>query len=801
MLKNYIIIAWRNIGKNKLYTLLNITGLSVGIAFTLLMASYVWSELQVNSRLRNVDQQYLISSKWKDPDMGIDFTTVAQLPQALKENYPHLVANYYHWDGVTSIVSKGGAQFRESIQLGDSTLINMYGLKLLYGTPRALDEPFTAVITTATANKYFGSTNVVGQTLTIQNFSGTKHDFTVTAVLADQPRNSITNFTEDNNVGIFIPTSATKFMGRVMDGWNNAYIVGNLELRPGVKPEDLDAPMRQLIRSNAPEQIARNLTPYLRPLKTYYLEANNGLVKEMLFTLSAVAFFILIMAAINFINLCISQSAGRVKEMGIRKVLGGIKKQLIYQFLTESVIMTLLATAVALMLYAAARPYISQTVGMPISSLFAFPLWYWVIPVALALIIGLLTGIYPALVLSSLNAIDSIKGKIIGVKGSALLRKVLVSFQFGLAAVALITAIVVSGQIDLFFSKRLGYDKEHVVYAQAPRNWSQEGVQKMESIRQQLAQVPGVSNVTLSWEIPNGANAGTLSIYKTGGDPSVAIPTQQMATDAHYTSTYNISLKAGRFFNDLYTQADSNNVVINEANAKALGFKSAEQAIGAQLHTPGSTDVLNVIGVTADFHLGSMQKQIQPITFLNVNNIHLYRYLSFKLRPGDTERTLAALQTKWKTLMPDAPFEYNFMDTALEKLYRTEIQLKQASFIATTLAIVISFLGVLGLISQSVQQRTKEIGIRKVLGSSVRAIMGLFVKDFLKTVLLSGLIACPIAYLLMQKWLADYAYRIHITFVPFVVSIGLLTLLTIMLIGLQTLKAALDTPVRSLRNE
>jgi putative ABC transport system permease protein len=801
MLQNYFTIAWRNIWKHKFFSVINIFGLSVGIAFTMLIAAYVWHEVSVNSDLRNADNQYIIQSKWKDPNMGSILTALAPMPKALKDEYPNLVANSYHWDGVSDNVSYGDKHFRESLQVGDSTFIATYGFKLLKGDPKtALNDPFSAVITQETAIKYFGKTDAIGQVVTIESFTGTKHNFTITGVLKKLTKNSVTNVIDGSNSTFFLPMAAAKFLGRNVDGWNITSLVGLIELKEGVKPQDLDGPMRALIKRDASPQIVANLTPYLVPLKTFYLDWSGGTVKKMLYTLSGIALFILLMAVINFVNICISRSSQRMKEMGIRKVLGGLRKQLIWQFLTESVLMVLIATLIALGIYALARPYFAELLATDIGGLFSFPLYFYAAPLLFALLIGLLAGLYPALVLSSLKSIDSLKGKLDRVKDNVLFRKALIAFQFGTAAVVLVCAIVISGQINLFFSKSLGFNKEYVLSAQLPRDWSKPGVQKMEGIRYRLSQIPEVSSVALSWEILDGGNSGGLQAYKLSDNPNQAFSSQMMLTDNQYAEAYGIPLKAGTFFKPQYMPADSAQVVINESQSKALGFASPRDAIGQKFNAQNMPQ-LTICGVTADFQSGTMSSRIGPLTFVNVNYIPFYRYFSIRIKPGNMEASLTALQKKWAEVMPGAPFEYSFMDESLAKLYKTELQLKKASYLATGLAMIIVLLGVLGLISLSIQKRTKEIGIRKVLGSSVKDVMLLFLKDFLGTVIIAGLVACPLAYWMMHKWLSNYAYKISLTPLPFAIAIVALVLATSILISLQTVKAALANPVKSLRAE
>jgi len=802
MLKNYFKIAWRSLWKNKIFSIINIFGLSVGIAFAMLIGAYVWGELQVNHQLKNADNQYIILSKWKDPNMGIELTSIAQLPKTLRVDYPGLVANYYHDDLIGTNVSRGNQHFREGLQVGDSTLLKMYGFKLVEGDEKtALNDPFSVVMTTAMAIKYFGRTDIVGQTLNFESFSGDKHDFTITGVLQKTPQNSVINVNDNNNSGFFFNADASKYFKRSLEGWNNPGTVDYVELQKNASPALVEKAMHELLQRNAPAQISKNLTPYLVSLKDYNLVAENGLIRKMTYTLSCIALFILLMATVNFVNICIGRSSGRMKEMGIRKVLGSMRKQLVLQFLTESVILVMVAMLVALGLYIAARPYFSGILGKEIMSLLTIPVYFIPIPFLFALFVGLLAGIYPALVLSAINSVDSLKGKLTSVKENVLSRKALIAFQFATAIIVFIGAMIISQQINLFFSSNLGYNKDYVVYAQLPRDWSPKGVQKMEAIRSQLAQMPQISSISLSYEIPNGNIGNGAAVYRQGADPSHFMSTANLLCDNQYAATYSIPLKAGAFFKPVYNAADSTEVVINQTASKALGWADPGDAIGQKIMIQGNPVVFTISGVVADFHLESMQVQIKPVLFTNVNYAAFYRYFSIRLKPGDIHANIEAVQKKWAELLPGAPFEYSFMDDALAKLYKTEIQLKKAAYVATILAVIIVLLGVLGLISLSIQKRTKEIGIRKVLGSSVAGISSLFLKEFLGIVLIAGIIACPVAYLIMQNWLNDYAYKINLTLHPFIIAITSLVFLTTFLIIVQTIKAAFSNPVKSLRSE
>ncbi len=802
MIKNYFKIAWRNIVKNKFYTAVNIVGLSTGIAFTLLIAAYVWGELQVNANLKNADRQFVLQSKWKNPNMGLELTSIGPLAKALKEQYPNLVANYYRWDGVTSNVSKGDKSFREGLQICDSTMLSMYGFKLLHGNAAtAFDGPYSLLIAADKAMKYFGKTDVVGQTLTIENFSGSKHEFMITGVLKKPTKNSVTFLNDDNDNQFYISSANLAYFGRNMD-WPNQYIVSYIQLQPGVKPADLDKPMQYLLKQNAPAQISADMKPYLVPLKKYYLDANNGLVKKMLYALSAIALFILLMAIINFINMSVSRSATRMREIGIRKVLGGLKKQLIIQFLIESVLLVSFSMIFAFIIFLGSTNFFNSLLSTALPALSDFPLYFVAFPVLLILLIGIAAGIYPAFVLSSLKSVDSLKGKLSSIKENVWLRKSLVAFQFGTATIAFVGALIISSQVKLFFSKDLGFDKDYILAAQLPRDWTPAGFQKTEAMRRQFAALPQVQNVTLSFEVPDGNSGGSASLYKVGTDSTSSIASPLLMCDQFYAATYNIPMKAGKFFTDGTAVTDTFQLVINETQANAFGWHDAEQAIGKQVKFQnGGGQIFTIAGVTKDFHFGSMQNAIQPLTFIYVGLTNTYRNFSFKIVPGNAGSSIEALQKKWSSLMPGIPFEYKFIDESLAKIYKTELQLKKASYTATILALIIVLLGVLGLVSLSVQKRTKEIGIRKVLGSTIGGIMSLFLKEFLSVILIAGAVACPLAYLLMSKWLQSYTYRINITAQPFLLSLFVLGLITATMICLQTIKAALANPVKSLKTE
>ncbi len=801
MIKNYFKIAWRSLKKKRLYTIINTIGLFTGISFALLIATFVWQELQVNKNLKNSDSQYILTSQWKDPNMGVDFATLGPLAERLKEGYPHLVANYYRWDGITSIVSQGDKNFREGIQLGDASLLNMYGFKLLYGNINtAFKDPFSVVVTAEKALKFFGKMDVIDETLSIQNFNGDNQQFKITGVLDSTPENIITKLTKQADNGFFIAKNTSTYFDRAnFEAWDLPIFVAFIELQPHISVQQLEEPLNRLIQQHTPETIKNNLKAVPIKLTDYYLNRNNTSLKQMLLTLSFVGLFIIIMAMINFINIAISHSGSRLKEIGVRKVLGGQRKQLIFQFLTESFVLVSVSTILACMSFPFLSQWFAQLVGKELIGLSQFPVHFVLVPLLFIVVISLLVGFYPAFVLSSFKSIDAIKGKLNTGLQSILLRKFLLGFQYVTALVVLIAAFLVTQQLDNFFGKGLGYNKDYVVTASVPRDWTSEGVQKMLTLRNEFSKLSSVESVSLSYEIPNGNNGFQVTVYRTGRNPEQAIASQGLVSDDAYLKTYQIPLLAGRFLEA--DETNPNTVVINQKALHTYGFKNAEDAIGQQLTVIGETEPLIVQGVVADFHFESMQQQIKPQLFFSVNSNTNYRFLSFKLKPGDVDKSITEIQQEWKSLMPNSSFEYKFMDDTLANLYESEIQFKKASYTSALLSLIIALLGIFGMVSLSIHKRVKEVGIRKVLGASVSHISFLFIKEFIVILGLSIVVACPLAYLLMDSWLSNYAYRITIGIDPFLMGVLLIGGVTVLLILFQTFKVVITNPIKSLKTE
>lgn len=802
MLKNYIKIACRHLLRRKLYASLNVVGLAAGITFALLIGAYGWGEYQVNRTLRHAGRQYLVQSRWNEENRGMAITALAPIGPALKAEYPTLVANYYRFYGVSATLSKGLNHFRESIQIGDSTLLTMYGFSMLHGDPRtALTGPNSVVITADKAVKLFGKTDVLNESLTIETPRAGKQEFMVTGVLKPLPFNSVTHLLSEANE-VFMSMRGVDFFGTDVFSWQNPYIVNYVELQPGVSPQALEKPLAQLIAKNTPPDVQTSLTAYVTPLTDYYWQSNNGLIRKLVGTLMAVGLFILLMAVVNFVNLSLGTSVTRLREIGVRKVLGSLRRQLTAQFLIEALALTAVATTLSVGLYAGFQSLFGDIVGRPLPPL-AQLLWAygWLLPV-LTLVVGGLAGLYPALYLSAYSSVDSLKGKARSVREGLWFRRSLVTVQFAIAIAVFVGAVLVARQVAWFLNTDLGFRKEAVLTVSSlPRTWSKEGVTRMEAARDRLARLPGVQSVSLSYEIPNGNVGNAGRVYTQGRDSTRAVGVAAITTDEKFARTYQIRLLSGQYFHAGQDRFDSTSIVLNEAASKALGYQTPEAAVGQLIRIQGVPRTFQIRGIVQNFHVGTMHKTIQPMVIGQVQVAAIYRFFSFRLAPGNPQKTIAALERTWRELFPDAPFNYAFMDETIQQLYQTELQLKKAAYLATSLALLIVLLGVVGLVSLSMARRTKEVGIRKVLGASVPGIIGLFVREYAWTMLIANVIAWPLTYWLVSNWLADYAYHMPVTWTPFVqVGVGLAAI-TAGIISLQVLKAAMTNPVTSLRSE
>lgn len=798
---SYIKIAWRNISKKKIQNLINLIGLICGITFIMLVGAYIWDAHQVNSQLRNKDQQYILQSSYKKEGIGLPLTTIGALPKALYEEYPHLIANYYRIDGLTCIVSNGTDSFEEGVSLGDPSILSMYGFSLFEGNPQtALTNPFTVVLSEDAAKKYFGSVDVIGKELTISNFEGKKHAFLVTGVIKSNYQNSVLDLTPSMHSDVFLPISSEKFFGRDIDQWANVYIAGFLELQEGVNPQQLEEPIKRLVQNNTEKAFYDNYTAQLKPLKTYYLEDNNGAIKKMVNILIYIAGFILLMAIINFINFSIAQNISRLKEIGVRKIMGARSTQIALLLLTEYVLLVLSVLLICIPLYGISKPLFENILLRKLPGITELPIYFYVGLVGLSLFIGLFSGLYPAIKLSKNGILKSVKYQLDKIKNKQNIQKALLLIQFTVAMIILTSTVIISKQIQLFIDGNLGYNKDYLMTLRVPRDWSVEGVNKILTIRQELSGLPEVVNSSISYETPNNiVGKATISLMDNSKE---AINTQMITSDSFFGETYQIPLLAGKFFSSNITDTSRTpEVVLNKEAMESLGFVNPNDIIGKNILLNDGTQKAIVVGVTENFIANSMHSPNTSVIWTNLAQNTFFRYISIRLKPGSIAANVQVIEKKWKELLSDAPFQFQFMEDSIKKMYKTELQLQRASVSATIIALIIVSLGIMGLVSLAINARGKEVGMRKILGASLSDLLILFSKEYYLIFIVSIITAIPISYILIKKWLENYEYRIDLTTTMFIGPLLLLAGLLGGIIMLVLFRSTRFNPIDKLREE
>ena len=733
--------------------------------------------------------------------MGLDITTLGPLAKTLKTEYPNLVADYYRYNPVTNVVSAGDKYFKENIAIGDTTFVSMYGLPVLYGNPKQVfQNNNSAVITESMAQKLFGEKDVVGKRISVQTtVNNIKQDYTVSAVLKNIPYNSVFNLVGDE-YNVFVPSVGNRYYqgGDGADNWSQLFEAGMVELQKGILPKDLEKPLKQILAKYTPETIQQNLQVELAPVKTYY--SGSSSVQKMIATLSLVAIFILLMAIINFININIGISSYRLKEIGLRKVFGGARRQLITQFIAEALLLTFVSGILSIAFYELLRPTFENILDTTFLPFWNFTAYQFLLLSLLVIVVGFISGIYPAFILSASNVLHAVKGKMDSAKGGLLLRKILLVVQFTIAIVVFISALNVSKQISYVFNKDLGYNKEQLMIINAlPKQWDSAGVKRMENMKSALQQLSVVKDASLSFEVPDRKPPNAIDLLPVGSSSNQPVFISGTIADKDYAATFGLHLKSGTFFNQQGATIPAQ-VVLNESAAKALGF-TEQSAVGKQVKWLSANVTLTVSGVVKDFNYSSLQQKIEPVAFTNVEDALAYRFLTVKLNTSNMADAINQVKEKWKSILPASPFEYSFMDDNFQSLYKSELQLKSATDIATILNFLIVFMGIFGVVAFTLAKRSKEIAVRKVLGAGVKNIVFLFIKEYALLILIANIIAWPLAYTMVNHWLQSYAYRAEQTITPYFFAGALVFITAFIFIGLQCLKTASANPVESLRSE
>ncbi|MEP6844580.1 MAG: ABC transporter permease [Panacibacter sp.] len=793
MFENYFKTAVRHLWRHKAFSFINILGLAVGISACFLIYLYVSFETSYDNFHSKTDRIYRVVADVKTPTETIRSAAVTS-PVAInmKRDFPE-IEDAVRIAPEELLVKKGTVKFQEEKSvLADSTLFNVFDFPLIAGDKKtALIEPMSIVISQTAAKKYFGNTNPMGQEVQL---TGEAINAKITGVMKDIPKNS------QIEADMIVSLSSSKQINDFMSDseWTNHTNYTYILVKPHTDVKALAAKFPAFQEFHHGEEAKKlQMQDYLslEPLRDVYLHSTrggfiSGSINNV-YIFSAIALFILLIACVNFINLTTARSAERAKEVGIRKVVGALRFQLAKQFISESVIICLIAFCLSIIFSATALPLFNQLAGKEISnSIFSNPLHILSLLV-LSLFIGLIAGFYPSLVLSSFKPVSVLKGRFsTGTKG-AILRKSLVVFQFTISIVLIAATIIVYRQLNYMRSQNLGFSKEQTIIINT--NFDK----NKDVFKQSLSSVPGVISSTLSSHVPGGGSNSAYSEVENKKGEMQKSNLDLYFVDFDYVQQYDLKLAAGRSFSKDFPTDSTQAMVINEAASKMLGYSTPQEAIGRKFAQWGKKG--QIIGVLKDFHYQSLQSNIPPLVM---------RYeswglgmISVKVSPANLPATLKAINNKWSQLIPNRPFEYNFLDEFFDMQYKSEDHFGNLFFNFAVLAIFISCLGLLGLSSYSTMQRTKEIGIRKVLGANVTGIVNLLSIDFIKLVLIALVIAVPVAWFGMNRWLQDFAYRTDITWWIFGLAGLLSVLIAFSTISYQSIKAAIANPVKSLRTE
>jgi putative ABC transport system permease protein len=816
MIKNYLKIAWRNLMKNKVFSLINIVGLSTGLACCMLISLYILNETSYDRYQKNADNIYQVGTEFRGVgDIKKLPNTPAAMGEIMKSVFPEiqqttrLVRLFGEDKTLLQYTPPNNAvkSFYETKgYLADSTFFRMFTYNFIAGDPStALSNPNSVVLSEEIAKKIFGNQPALHKIIHISSSTNGDHDFEVTGVFKpiNKPSHIDGRFflsTMGGDVAQMIRNAGTNLAN------NNMYYT-YLLLAPGADPKKLEAQFPAFIDKYAGKELKAvgfQKVQYLVSLKDIHLHSGSdadvtpsGSV-TYLYILASIALFTLLIACINFMNLATARSSKRSSEVGIRKVLGAEKKLLITQFLGESVMMSLIAFVFAIVFTELLIPAFNSVSGKNLSLNFS-NITIVVAFLLLSILTGLLAGSYPAFYLSSFKPAKVLKGKFSNSLAAVSLRKGLVIFQFVISVVLIVASVVISQQMAYLRSADLGFDQERQIViplrsANAKKIYS--------SFRDELLKQSTISNVGASAFYPGITNYSDIILYKQGESMQQGKDVRMNYVDTRFLQTLHITPVAGRLFSDDFRSDTSKAIILNEKAIKELGFASTQESIGKKLFFDfqGKNYDFDIVGVVKDFHYEDLHLPITPYAF-QLSLQPQYNYMIVHAKAGDINNILASVKNSWHNLNPSEPFEYNFLDEDFQKNYDAENRLSAIVGYFTAIAILISCLGLLGLAIFSAEQRTKEIGVRKVLGASVSSIVALLSKDFLKLVALAVLIASPLAWFAMNKWLQSFAYRIHINWTVFAITALAALLIALITISFQAIKAAIANPVKSLRSE
>jgi putative ABC transport system permease protein len=805
MLYNYLKIAYRNLIKNPFFSFINIFGLALGMAIFLLILHYVKFEFSYDTFHKNHENIVRLSySKIKNGERAFNsILTYSGVPSRMKEEFPEvtdyvrIVPTYRE-----SLINYNGIYFKEDgIVFADSTLFTVFSFNLLQGDPlTVLSEPFTVVISESIAKKYFGDDDPIGKSLQ----RGNDQLYTVTGVFEDIPANSHINFNF-----VLSHSSLHSLMGfdKVENDFNNYHSYTYLKLLPGTEPDALRNKFPGFTDKYVGGEELRKINTILefdiQKIKEIHLESHkdneaeaNG-NKNIINFFMLIAAIILIIALVNYINLSTSRSIERAREVGMRKVIGGHRQQLITQFLTESVLINLLAIILAGLIIVLVRPIYFQLTDIPASMSFLNDFEFILGIVFIFIISAFLSGLYPAFVLSSFAPLSVIKGKFGTNKSGVILRKILVVGQFAALLAIMTGTFTVYKQIDFLQNQDLNVNIDRTLVLKAPVQIDSTYIKKLETFKEEIIKYDAIESMTSSALIPGSKWLGQTWFKRFGASDDELQFCYINQVDYDFIDSYGLKLMAGRNFSTDFT-TDKDAFIINERAMKQYGFENAEKAIQDRMDSFLSESGSPIIGVVADYHQETLKNDPKPVIFILRPSLNYY---SLKIKDQNIDELIPFLHEKWGAYFGNNPLEYFFLDDFFNQQYKGDRQFGKLFNISSIFAIMISYLGLLGLTLYTVLQRKKEIGIRKVLGATTKSILVIFSTDFIKLVLISIVIALPVSYYLINKWLLNYACRISLHWWHFALPAFIMIIFAFVVINLQILKTAKTNPALILRCE
>jgi putative ABC transport system permease protein len=807
MFKSYFKIAWRNIRRHKAYSAINIFGLAIGIAACLLILQYVSYELSYEDFQVNKDRIYRVqqdrydngklSTQWAAGAYAAGNSFKAAIPEI--EDYVKVVGN----GRVTADVKNQPLKI-EKVYFTNNSFFSIFTYPLIAGDKNnALKEPFKAALSESTAKKIFGTTNVIGKPLELNRNS----NYTITAVYKDPPANTQLKPDMLLSYATYLKWTTDSSGNGPETAWQWDGCLTYLLLHKNADPAVVEKKFIPVVKKFTDEDMKKynaGVAYHLQPLTDihlyshYMMEPGENGDGKTVYLLLGIAFFIVVIAWVNYINLATARAITRAREVGVRKAIGSQRRQLIIQFLSESALLNGIALIIAVALVLIAIPGFNALSGQQLSfTLFQQP-GFWISLISLFLIGVFFSGLYPAFVLSGFRPIDVLKGKLGTTKQGGLLRKSLVVFQFAASLFLLIGTVAVYQQIQFMRKQSLGINVDQTLILPAPIvGIDSTFLQKMTAFKQELQQNSSIQNITVSTSIPGeavGWNAGGIKLV--GQDESKQKQYRVIGVDYDYIKTYGLKLIAGRPFDKSFG-SDKNSVIFNKKGVEQLGFNNPQDAIGKKIDFWG--DQYTIEGVTENFHQQSLREAYEPLILRLIPDVN--GSVSIKTSVANSAQTISSAKAEWAKFFPGNTFEYFFLDEHFDEQYKADKRFGQVFGLFTSLAILVACLGLFGLASFTTLQRTKEIGIRKVLGASVGSILNLLYREFALLLLIAFIITVPLAYITTSKWLQNYAFRINVHWAFFVLPFLAIVLIALITVSFQSIKAAMANPVTSLRTE